>query len=59
VQRLHESRQAGLILLIVFFPTGKDYADAPYPLGLLRPRRQRPRDGRTAEQRDELAPLPP
>ncbi len=24
VQRLHESPQAGLILLIVFFPTGKD-----------------------------------
>ena len=27
----------------------------PYPLTLLRPRRERPRQGRTAEQRDELA----
>jgi hypothetical protein len=45
---LHESRQAGPILLIVFFPTEKDYADAPHPLGLLRARRARPRDCRAA-----------
>ena len=32
-------------------------SDAPYPLGLLSPRRNRPRRRRAAEQRDELAPL--
>jgi len=30
-------------------------ADAPYPLALLRARRERPRDRRAAEQRDEVA----
>ena len=34
-----------------------EHADAPHPLGLLRARRERPRRRRTAEQRDELAPL--
>ena len=33
------------------------HADAPHPLALLRPRRERPRRRRAAEQRDELAPL--
>src|SRR5262249_29208810 len=33
-----------------------EHADAPHPLGLLRPRRKRPRR-RTAEQRDEVAPF--
>jgi hypothetical protein len=31
-------------------------ADAAYPLGLLRPRRERPRRRRAAEERDDLAP---
>jgi hypothetical protein len=33
-------------------------ANAPHPLGLLRPRRERPRRCRAAEQRNELAPFP-
>src|SRR5262249_61330118 len=32
-------------------------ADAPHPLGLRRPRRERPRRSRAAEKGDELAPL--
>jgi hypothetical protein len=32
-------------------------ADAPNPLALLRPRRERPRSRRAAEERDELAPF--
>src|SRR5262249_24521227 len=32
-------------------------ADAPYPLQLLRTRRERPRGHRAAEQRDERAPF--
>ena len=36
---------------------GHEHADAPHPLGLLRPRRERPRGRRAAEQRDELAAL--
>ena len=35
------------------------HTDAPHPLGLLRPRRERPRGRPAAEQRDELAPLYP
>ena len=31
------------------------HADPPFPLGLLCPRRERPRGSRAAEQRDELA----
>jgi hypothetical protein len=31
------------------------HANAPHPLALLRARRERPRCGRAAEQRDELA----
>jgi hypothetical protein len=34
-----------------------EYADPPHALGLLRPRRERPRRRRAPEQRDELAPL--
>src|SRR5262249_10934359 len=33
------------------------HADAPHSLALLRPRRERPRRRRAAEQRDELAPF--
>ena len=36
---------------------GHEHADAPHPLALLRPRRDRPRRRRAAEQRDELAPF--
>ena len=32
------------------------YGEAPRTLGLLRPRRERPRDRRAADERDELAP---
>src|SRR5262252_2627553 len=32
-------------------------SDARHPAGLLRPRRERPRGRRAAEQRDELAPF--
>src|SRR6266567_8216540 len=32
-----------------------EHADAPHSLGLLRARRERPCNGRAAEQRDELA----
>ena len=39
----------------ILFVTSQ-YADVPYALALLRPRRQRPRR-RAAEQRDELASL--
>jgi hypothetical protein len=34
-----------------------EHAEAPHALSLLRPRRERPRRGRAAEQRDELAPF--
>src|SRR5262245_31959644 len=34
----------------------QEHADAPHPLGLLRPRRERPRGGRAADERDELTP---
>jgi hypothetical protein len=55
-----ERREAGLKFRIVR-GCGQEYADAPHPLGLLRPRSQRPRDRRAAEKRDELAPphVPP
>src|SRR5262249_33027496 len=35
--------------------SGRDDPDPPHPFGLLRPRRERPRGCRAAEQRDELA----
>src|SRR5262249_15758221 len=34
-----------------------EHTDAPHPLGLLRPCRERPRGRRAADQSDELAPL--
>jgi hypothetical protein len=33
------------------------HAETPHAVGLLRARRERPRDCRAAEQRDELAPF--
>jgi hypothetical protein len=49
-----ESREARLTFRIIGGEI-HEHADAPYPLGLLRPRRKRPRGCRAAEQRDELA----
>src|SRR5262249_29489032 len=51
---LRERRDAKLRRRIVFVEP--EHADAPHSLGLLRPRRERPRS-RTAEQHDELAPV--
>ena len=55
LQPLQERRVASLPFRIV---RGQihEYTDAPHSLGLLRPRRERPRCRRAAEQRDELAP---
>src|SRR5262249_60343500 len=36
---------------------GQENADAPHPLALLRPRRERPRDRSAGEERYELAPV--
>ena len=41
----------------ILLSAGNEHADAPHSRGLLRARRERPRDRRAAEQRDELAPL--
>src|SRR5262244_2463051 len=41
---------------IELLPVSHHYADPPCPLRLLRPRRERPRRRRAAEQRDERAP---
>ena len=62
LQPLQERSDAGLRFGIVRGQV-REHADAPHSLGLLRPRRERPRRRRTAEQRDELAtfhvaPLP-
>jgi hypothetical protein len=42
--------------LRVLTPYAGEHSNAPHPLGLLRARRERPRDRRTAEKRAELAP---
>jgi hypothetical protein len=47
-QPLHERRQARLIFRIIR-GCGQEYADAPYSLGLLRARGNRPRRRRAAE----------
>jgi hypothetical protein len=39
----------------VTFDHAQEHTDTPDPLALLRPRRERPRDRRAAEQHDELA----
>src|SRR6516165_180681 len=54
LQSLMESREARLTFRIIGGEI-HEHADAPYPLGLLRARRERPRDGCAGEQRDELA----
>jgi hypothetical protein len=54
-KRLSEGGVAKLPLRIVFVER-HEHADAAYPLGLLRLRRERPRR-RAAEKCDELAPV--
>src|SRR5439155_24781668 len=53
---LPERREARLAFRIVL-GEGQQHADAPHPIGLLRPRRPRPRRRRAAEEGDELASL--
>ena len=55
LQSLQECRDVGLRLGLVR-AREHEHTDAPYALGLLRARRERPRRRRAAEQRDELAP---
>jgi hypothetical protein len=52
---LQKGLKGGLTLWIVRSQSDKN-ADAPHPLALLGPRRERPRGRRTADKRDELAP---
>ena len=54
LQPLHKRTMAHRCLRVI---TGEcvEHSDAPHPLRLLRARRQRPRCGGGAEQRDELA----
>jgi hypothetical protein len=49
------SRNAALSVCIV--RSQHYYGEAPHPLALLCPRRERPRGSRAAEQRDEVAAL--
>src|SRR6516164_8765680 len=56
LKTLRKRREAGQPLRIVRLHSHQ-HADASHPLGLLRARRERPRDRRAAEQRDELAAL--
>jgi hypothetical protein len=55
LQRLHERCHPALRLWIVGSKV-HEHADPPHPFGLLRPRRERPRRNRAAEQRHELPP---
>jgi hypothetical protein len=50
-ERLHP-----LPIFWIIFGKVREHADAPHPLALLRPRRERP-SCRTTEKRDELASL--
>jgi hypothetical protein len=57
-ESLPKRRDAGLHFRIVLGRCMQEHdAPYPYPLGLLRARRERPCGRRAAEQRDELAPL--
>jgi hypothetical protein len=56
LEPLNERCHAGLCFRIVRGER-REHADPPHALGLLSPRRERPRHHRTAEQRDELATL--
>ena len=51
-----KGRNPGVSFLIVLGEPMQEH-DAPYALGLLRTRHERPRCRRAAEKRDELAPL--
>src|SRR6516165_6687158 len=55
LQPLLECRKAYLVFLIAH-TRGREHADTPHPLALLRTRRKQP-PHRAAEQHDELAPL--
>src|SRR5262245_14299526 len=55
LQRLQKRPDAGLKFRIVR-GYGQEHADAPHRVLLLRKRGGRPRCGRAAEQRDEIAP---
>src|SRR5262249_54146609 len=54
-QRLRERQDAGLLCWIVR-RKGREHANAPHPIRLLRTCRQRPCSCRTTEQRDEFPP---
>jgi hypothetical protein len=54
-KRLRERRVATLPLRIVFV-VRHEHADAPHPLALLRPRRERPRHRAAADSSDEFTP---
>src|SRR3954468_20511927 len=54
LQSLQECRDVGLRLGLVR-AREHEHTDAPYALGLLPACRERPRSGRAAKQRDELA----
>src|SRR6516165_7610440 len=56
LQPLFEGGGPGLRAGVALGQSGQN-TDPPHPLALLRPRRERPRGRRAAEQRDELAPL--
>src|SRR5262249_17109558 len=58
LQGLLERRQLDLAAWIVRGPV-HEHTEPPHALGLLRPRRERPRYCRAAEQRYERAPLHP
>src|SRR5262249_3660315 len=60
-QALEASQQRCDIRLSLRIPLGvpHEHADAPHPLGLMRPRRERPCRHRAAEQCDEVAPFHP
>src|SRR5262249_11223156 len=55
LQRLPQHRIAGSSVRIGFVDA-RNHTNAPRPLALLRPRRERPHRHRAAEQRYELAP---
>jgi hypothetical protein len=54
-ERLPKRGNAGLSFRIAFRKIHQ-HANAPHPLALLRPRRERPSRCRASEKRDELAP---
>src|SRR5262249_54053200 len=55
LQFFHEDREAYLPLLIIL-GRGREYADAPYAVGLLCACRKRPSECRAADERDEFSP---